>query len=342
MEGLVKYERGRGHVELRQMPEPEVRPGHVIIEVAACGICGTDLHILDDEYSSSPPVILGHEFSGVIAEVGSNVSQFQAGDRVVAMPFFSVCGICRYCRTGNWNLCPSRASAGVAVNGGFARYVLMPERSLFRVPDYVDLITAALTEPLTCCVRAIIEKTRINPGDFVLVLGPGPIGLLALQLAKAWGARTLVCGTSQDGSRLKLAESLGADHVLNIQHRDIIAFLREQTAGEGVDVVLECSGNGSAAAMGVQALRRQGQFTQIGLYGKPLQLDLDQFVYKEVQFNGSFSSGWTSWKKSIELISQKLVQLQPLVSDILPLSRWEEGFKKCQSKDGVKVLLTPS
>ncbi|MCX5909686.1 MAG: zinc-binding dehydrogenase [Deltaproteobacteria bacterium] len=341
MKGLVKYDRGVSSAEMREVPEPKVIPGHVIIEVAACGICGTDLHILADEYPYKPPVVLGHEFSGTIAEVGPEVSRFRPGDRVVSIPFFRTCGRCRFCLTGHWNLCPERVTAGSGVNGGFTRYVLMPERNLFKVPDHVDLKVAALSEPLACNVRAILEETRVNAGDVAVVLGPGPIGLLAMQVARAAGARTMVCGTSQDAVRLELARTLGADGVVNIQEEDIAAWIREKTNGEGADIVLECSGAAPAVMMGMQMLRRRGQYTQIGLFGKALTVDVDQVVFKEIRMHGSFSSSWTSWKKAQELIGQKRIQLAPLVSDILPLSEWQQGFEKCRKKEAMNVLLCP-
>jgi len=341
MQGLVKYARGMDCAELREIPEPKVLPGHVIIEVAACGICGTDLHILADEYPCRPPVVLGHEFSGTISEVGPGVTRFHPGDRVVSIPFFRTCERCRFCLTGHWNLCPERVTAGGGVHGGFTRFLLMPERTLFRIPDHVDLRVAALTEPLACNVRAVLEETRIQPGDFVLVLGPGPIGILAMQLARASGAQTFVCGTSQDAGRLDLARRLGAEGVLDIQKGDPLAFLRDATRGEGVAIVLECSGAASAVSIGIQALRRRGQFTQIGLFGKPLTIDLDPAIYKEIRIRGSFSSSWTSWEKALELMDQRRVELEPLISAILPLQRWKEGFERCRKKDGMKILLSP-
>lgn len=342
MKGLVKYGRGVNSAEMQEVAEPKVIPGHVIIDVVACGICGTDLHILADEYPYKAPVVLGHEFSGTIAEVGPEVSSFRTGDRVVSIPFFRTCGRCRFCLTGHWNLCPERVTAGSGVNGGFTRYVLMPECNLFKVPDHVDLKVAALSEPLACVVRAVIEETRVTAGDVVVVLGPGPIGLLAMQVAQAGGARTMVCGTSQDAVRLELARTLGADTVVNIQKEDISTWIREKTNGEGADIVLECSGAASAVMMGIQMLRRRGQYTQIGLFGKPLTVDVDQIVIKEIRMHGSYSSSWTSWKKTLELIGQKRIQLAPLVSDILPLSEWQQGFEKCRKKEAMKILLSPT
>lgn len=341
MKGLVKYDRGVSSAEIREVPEPKVTPGHVIIEVAACGICGTDLHVLADEYPYKPPVVLGHEFSGTIAEVGPEVSRFRHGDRVVSIPFFRTCGKCRFCVTGHWNLCPERVTAGSGVNGGFTRYVLMPERTLFKVPDHMDLKMAALSEPLACNVRAVLEETRVNAGDVVVVLGPGPIGLMAMQVALAGGARTMVCGTSQDAMRLELARTLGADDAVDIQKEDISAWIREKTNGEGADIVLECSGAAPAVMMGIQMLCRRGQYTQIGLFGKPLTVDVNQIVLKEIIMHGSYSSSWTSWKKAQDLIDQKRIQLAPLVSDILPLSEWSQAFEKCRKKEAMKVLLCP-
>jgi L-iditol 2-dehydrogenase len=141
--------------------------------------------------------------------------------------------------------------------------------------------------------------------------------------------------------RLELARTLGADDVVDIQKEDISAWIREKTNGEGVDIVFECSGAAPAVMMGIQMLCRRGQYTQIGLFGKPLTVDVDQVVLKEIRMHGSYSSSWTSWKKAQELIGQKRIQLAPLVSDILPLSEWQQGFEKCRKKEAMKVLLCP-
>ena len=222
MRAVVKYAHGKGNVELRDMPEPTPGPDEVMIEVKAAGICGSDLHIFDEDIKLPirPPVIIGHEFSGVIAEVGSSVTKWKPGDRVTSETSAHVCGECLPCRTGNYNVCAEKRLIGYWFNGAFAKYCVVPSRLVHKLPDNVSFLAGALCEPLACCVNGVIEKTRILPGDVVVIAGPGPIGLLSLQIAKSQGATVVLCGLSQDEKRLKLGEELGADLIINVEEEE--------------------------------------------------------------------------------------------------------------------------
>ena len=213
MKALVKTQKGKGFVELLDVPEPVAGPGEVLIEVKACGICGTDVHVLHDEFPYRPPVILGHEFSGEIVGLGPGASLYKVGDRVVGEPHTQACGQCYLCRTGNIQICKSKRSPGWGIDGAFARYLKMPERLLHRIPENVSFDTAAVVEPAANTVHDVIERAKVEAGDFVVVVGPGPIGLLAGMTARAGGARrVVVIGTKQDEAvRLAKAREIGFD-----------------------------------------------------------------------------------------------------------------------------------
>jgi L-iditol 2-dehydrogenase len=341
MLGVVKFASGKGHVELREVATPTPGPGQVKIAVKAAGICGTDIHIQDDEYASNPPVILGHEMAGQVVELGHGVTGFAVGDRVTALPFAVTCGKCHYCQQGAFSLCPSRKSFGSGVNGAFAPYLVIPASIVRRLPENVDYHMGAMSEPAACCVKAVLEKTVIRLGDVVLVTGPGPIGLISAQIAKGQGAKVVLVGTPDDGERLALGRALGADHVVVVGRDDAADIVKSLTGGMGADVALECAGVPAATRMGVQLIRKQGQLTQMGLHGKPFELDYEQIVYKDLHVVGSFASSSTAWDTALLLMRERLIQVQPLIGKVLPLEEWEAGFATVRNKGSLKVLLSP-
>jgi L-iditol 2-dehydrogenase len=238
-------------------------------------------------------------------------------------------------------MCSQRKVVGYAVDGSFARYIVVNERQVHALPDNVDFISGALTEPLACCVHAVLEQTPISPGDLVVITGPGTIGLLCLQLVKAAGGLPVVCGTSQDAERLRLAGQLGARKVVDVTTEDLLAWLDVQAPFRGADVFLECAGAPAAARLGLQALRRGGRYTQIGLFSGPFELAFDLIAYKELLVTGTLGQRWTSWRRALSLMQQEQVHPRPLVSHVLPLSQWREAFRLVEEKQGLKVILEP-
>jgi len=341
MKALVKTQRGKGFLEVTDVPEPSPGPGEVKIQVKACGICGTDIHILHDTFPSFPPVVLGHEFSGVVAELGAGVKGVEVGQRVVSEVVYETCGRCRACKTGTYNLCLTRRGLGWAANGAFAPCTVVEAQNLHPIPDNLSFEEAALSEPLAVCTCAVCELTNISAGDLVLVSGPGPIGLLAAQCAVAEGGQVVVSGTSADAGRLALARTLGAAEVVDVQKQDLVARMRELGDGLGADVVLECSGAAPAARTGIEALRKGGQYMQIGLFGRPIELNLDQVVTKELRVLGAFSSNWRGWHRGLRLAAQSRVQLRPLISHVFPVVEWQKAFQIVEQRQGLKVLLIP-
>jgi L-iditol 2-dehydrogenase len=340
MQGVAKLAPGEGNVGLLDVPIPQVRAHHVLIEVEAAGVCGTDIHIYHGEYKSKPPVIMGHEVAGLVAEIGEGVTNCQVGDRVTCETYFYVCNVCDLCRGGLPNLCPHRLSIGSGVHGGFTQYVLVPAHNIHHLPAEVELVAGALSEPLTCCVHAL-ERTRVEPGETVIVSGPGAIGLLMMQVVKAAGARVIVLGTGADDTRLALAQRLGADRVINVEEGTTEQIVADLTAGMGADVVFECAGVGASAQSCLDLVRRRGRYGQVGLVGKPITWDLDLVCYKELDVHGSFAHLPSAWRKALNLMASGQVQIQPLVSAVLPITEWQAAFDAFERHDGVKIVLTP-
>ena len=340
MKGVAKIAPGEGNVALVDAPEPQVLPRHVLIEVKAAGICGTDLHIYHDEFKSTPPVIMGHEVAGVVVEVGEGVESCRPGDRGTSETYLYVCGQCQFCREGLINLCPSRRSIGSRANGAFTRYLLVPQQNIHHLPDSVDEQAGALTEPLACCVRAL-ELTRVEPGETAVISGPGAIGLLMMQVVKAAGARVIVLGTNADEARLEKAAQIGADFVFNIQTADTLTTIREMTNGLGADVVFECAGAAPSAQHCLDLVRRQGRYAQVGLFGKPIAWDLEQVCYKELKVSGSNATVPSAWRKAVALLATGQVQVGPLISNVMPISEWQHAFNLFEQRQGHKIILTP-
>jgi L-iditol 2-dehydrogenase len=259
---------------------------------------------------------------------------------VTSETYFYVCGECQFCREGHANLCLQRRSIGSGVNGAFTKYVLVPQQNIHHLPDNVDERAGALTEPLACCVHAL-ELNRVEPGDTVVVSGPGTIGLLTMQVVKAAGAKVIVLGANSDEARLAQARQLGAHEAYNVETTNTLAAIQEMTGGLGVDVVFECAGAGPSAQHCLELVRREGRYVQVGLFGKPITWDLDQVCYKELRVSGSNASVPSAWRKALVLLASGQVQTKPLISDVLPITEWVEAFERFEKRDGFKLLLTP-
>ncbi len=339
MTAVVKTRPGVGHVQLQSVPEPQCGPGQVKIEVAYSGICGTDLHVYHDRFPNYPPVILGHEFSGIVAEIGPGVDSVRPGDRVTVLPASAViCGRCEYCRQGFYMFCPKRRGMGHGVNGSFTRYVVVREDQVYALPEGVSLEEGALAEPFASAVQAIEEMGEFRNGDVVLISGPGPIGLLCLLLLKS-RAKVIVAGAASDSARLALAARLGADITVNVAEEDLLAVVDRQTHGRGVDVAVECAGTAESVRNCLRAAGKLGAYIQLGIAGTELTVPFDLVLYKQLRVWGSVGYSVRTWRRVMEILRQRKLNLTPLISHKLPLSRWREGFELCETKQGVKVLL---
>lgn len=329
MKAVAKLAPGVGHVALVDRPIPVPGPREVCLHVSGAGVCGTDLHIEAGEYATAPPVVMGHEVAGVVGAVGTDVDPSWLGVRVVTETYYATCHACAYCRGERPNLCPARVSIGSKADGGFASHLVVPVSNLHRVPDWLDGHAAALAEPLACVCHCLLDPAVVATGDRVVVVGPGPIGLLAAQVARALGGAVLVAGLPSDEARLDVARSLGFEVTTGT------------VAPLSADVVVECSGTAGGAAAGLAAARPEGTYVQIGVFGKPVTVPLDEVLLKELVVRSGFASTPRSWSRAVELIEQRRVDLPALVTRVAPLEEWETVFEDLRHGRGLKVVLDP-
>jgi L-iditol 2-dehydrogenase len=238
-------------------------------------------------------------------------------------------------------MCAALVSRGYTIDGAFAEFINVEERSVWRLPPELALREAALCEPLAGAVHALTERVVVHAGDTVLISGPGPVGLLCVILAKLHGATVFLCGTARDERRLALGKELGADCTLNVDAETVDRLL-ESTPRAGVDVAVEAAGVGPSLANCLKAVRKGGAVVQAGIFGQDVQADLAQVVMKELCYSGSYGYLWSSWDKSLRLLAAKCVPAPKLISEELPLAEWERGFALMASGEAVKVLLRPN
>ena len=340
MRALVKFDLGEKGIEVRTVPEPELKDGELLVKVLAAGICGSDIHARHDQREVCLPVTLGHEFVGQVVGTKGDTGIFQASDWVVTLPACYSCGKCDVCRQGLVTLCRQRKSIGSHVNGAMAEYVKVPAKYSFKIPDDVsDKVVYALTEPMACVVRGVYERIDVKPGDVAVVSGPGTIGLFAVSLLKSRGAYVIASGLPDDRHRLELARTLGADATA-----DCFEKLTEEVAKvsrNGADIAVEAAGAAGSIDICVKILKAQGTLLQMGNYWQPIQFDMDKAFFKELLIVTSNSTAYSTWLIALELLKEKKVSMEPLLSLRLPLEKWEEGFAAVENKRAYKVVLMP-
>ncbi len=345
MAALVHYALKPGAVELREVPTPAaLADDEVLLQSQAVGVCGSEIHQFQNTHSWSVrvPVILGHEFCGIVAHVGKSAAGFREGDRVTSETAARVCGQCVYCRTGEYNLCPERLGFGYGLDGAMAEFVRVPVRCLHHLPDSVSFQKAALTEP--CCVayNATCVNTHIRPGDSILIFGPGPVGLLCLALARLSGTGWVgIVGLKQDETRLAIATRLGADRAMSEGQGEMLDVVRSLGDGLGVDVVIDATGHSSTLELALATVRPGGQITKVGWGPQPLGFSLDPLVQKAVRLQGSFSHNFLIWEKVIALLATGRLDPAPLVGRVEGLSGWRTCFEEMASGRIVKAVLRP-
>jgi L-iditol 2-dehydrogenase len=341
VKALVKTKPGPGNLELLDVSEPEVSGDLVKIRVVYAGICGTDLHTWDGLYpGNKPPVILGHEFSGYVAETGPEVRTLKPGDRVTSETTFSTCGECVFCQQKEYNLCSFRKGIGTQVNGSFAPYVLSREESVHKLPGTVSLLSAALTEPLACAVHGCLEQSSAASGDVALVLGPGAIGLLSAMTLLSRGATVIVAGVSADEERFTLARELGVQRTVDQQKEDLAGVVMELSAGAGAAPVIECSGNIKALNAGLQLAAKQADIVQLGIFSQQYnEVDTSVFFPRELRLVGSRTQKPSSWRTAIALMGEGRLVPEKLVSGIFSLEDWRRAFQTVKDHGGIKTVI---
>ncbi len=342
MKAVQKYAPGDGNVDVRDVEEPACRADQVKIEVAFCGVCGTDIHVLHDTFRNYPPVILGHELSGTVVEVGSQATTIREGQQVAVLGATAVtCGECSHCRAGYFIFCPRRRGMGHGVNGGFARYVVARPDQLYLVPDAMTLEEAALSEPFAAIVQAVLEIARVRRGETAVVSGPGPMGLLCLKLLVAQGVKTIVAGTANDRERLDAARRFGATAVVDVDNGKLEDIVRDATGGSGVDVTFDCAGHQDSVRACLDALRPMGRHTQVAICGRDISFPIDRVFYKQLTLAGSICYTARTWDRMFEIFAEGRITLQDLVSHTLPITEWRTAFELCLARQALKVLLYP-
>ncbi|MGI9472125.1 MAG: zinc-binding dehydrogenase [Rubripirellula sp.] len=335
---VVNFSPEPGSVEVRSFARPDVGPDDVLVEVAAVGVCGSDLHQWTASHSwpVNYPVVLGHEFSGAIVELGSSVKNWSEGDRIASETAAVIDLDNPMSRQGLYNLDPTRKGFGYGVDGAMTRYARVPARCLHRVPDGLPLEHAALTEP--CCVayNSVVGNSRINPGDRVLVIGPGTIGILCAAVAKLCGGDVAVLGLESDQARFEVVKQYGCTPLT-----DAAEWCRERD-GLGADVIIDAAGVSPTLKLAIDLVRPAGWITKVGWGPKPLGFSIDPLVQKNVTLQGSFSHHWSIWERVLALLSSGQLDVRPIIGGTWALEEWHEAFDQMHSGRIVKSLLKPS
>jgi L-iditol 2-dehydrogenase len=333
------------HLELTDVAVPTIGPQDVLIRVRSCGICGSDVHGIDGSTGRRiPPVVMGHEAAGVIAEVGAAVSDWRPGDRVTFDSTIS-CGECAYCRSGDINLCDNRQVLGVSCgdyrrHGAFAEFVAVPARILYRLPESLSFDHAAMIEAVSVAVHAV-NLTPLSPGDTAVVVGCGMIGQLTIQAAKAAGFARVI-GVDVDDARLQVARAAGADQVLNSRTSDVPAEVRAVTNGRGADAVLEAVGMTAPIQTAISSVRKGGTVTLIGNFSGQIDLPLQQVVTRQIRLQGSCASAG-EYPKCIELMASGKIRVDNLISAYTPLEDAASWFDRLYRHEPnlMKVIVQP-
>jgi len=335
---VVNYAADKGSVELRDVDIPIIGEEDVLLEVANVGVCGSDLHQWTGDHSwpVNYPVVLGHEFGGHIVETGTRVTGWKPGDRVVSETAAVIDTNNPMSRRGLYNLDPTRKGFGYGVNGAMTRYVKVPARCLHHVPQELAFEKACLTEP--CCVafNAVVENARVKPGDRIVVLGPGTIGILCAAVAKLCGADVAIVGLEADMHRLQIAQQYGCDIII----RDASEWANHRD-GLGADGVIDAAGVSITLKTALDLVRPNGFISKVGWGRQPLNFSLDILVQKNIMLQGSFSHNWPVWERVIALLASGKLNVSPIIGGVWPVSDWHEAFEKMHKGEVVKSVLKP-
>jgi L-iditol 2-dehydrogenase len=336
---------------LEDIPRPQIgknpySPDDVIVKVEYCGICGTELMLYRNGFPKGvlkqEKIGMGHEFSGTVVETGSHVKTIKPGDRVVGEVTTSPCGKCSFCQEGKNNFCRD-AGAYMLHQGAYSKYLPIPSRNLHVLDKEVSLKAGALSQPLSLAVNALKVVGVLQPFESIVIMGPGPIGLLMVVLARSYGAGPIiVTGRNKDTKRLHLARELGADAVFNIDKDDPGSMVKEMTGGLGADIVVEIAGSADAVSDSFNLVRDCGRIVLTGAGYPPLQVDLaGQVMMRQLAVLGCRGDPTPCWIESVRLLGSGKINIEPIISHVLPLEKWEEGFQLSMSGEALKVLLQP-
>lgn len=339
MQAAVFY--GARDLKIQDVKLRKPKSNEILLKVHACGVCGTDVHIYEGAEGSAtvfPPVILGHEFSGEVCEIGDDVKNIKIGDRVCVDPNI-YCGNCHFCRKGQVHLCDQITAIGVTIDGGFAEYCIVPEKQAYKLPENVGYEEGALSEPIACCLHGI-DQSEINPGDTVLIIGGGTIGLMMLQLAKITGATRLILSEPVKEKR-ELALKLGADVVLDPVREDFEQAIQSHTQS-GVEVAIECVGRKETMEQAIHSARRGGAIMMFGLTPPNCEIPLKPFdvFRRELTIKSSFINPFTQ-ARAVELLGSGRLKVKELISQVVSLENLSNIFENDDVRKMGKVILKP-
>ncbi|HDJ89726.1 MAG TPA: alcohol dehydrogenase [Thermoprotei archaeon] len=332
---------GKNVIKVKDIDIPKPGIGEVIVKVGFCGICGTDIHIFDGEFPVKFPVIPGHEFSGEVVEIGRGVEGINIGDRVAVNPNI-YCKKCFYCKNGMIHFCKNWKAIGIHRPGAYSEYVAVPEENIHLIPSKLSLEEAAFAEPVACCLHGM-DKLNIRYGDTVVIFGLGPIGLIHLQLAVNSGASKII-GVDLIETRIKMAEKLGADLVLNASKENVMKIILEETGGRGVDKIIEATGNPKVFKQAVDLLDYGGKILVFGVspVGKTIDIEPFKIYRKELNIVGSFTNPFTT-QRAIKILASGKIDVKTLITNIIGLNEVKEYFMKIKNREKgiIKVLINP-
>jgi threonine dehydrogenase-like Zn-dependent dehydrogenase len=352
MKAVVRYGTPTlfGGYKYMDVPEPTVGDEDLLLEVKASAICGADLkHFGVQNGSDNFLSVWGHEFSGVVVQVGEKVVDWKVGDRLVSDNTGYVCGKCHACSVGNFLTCPDKKSLGLGMDGGFTKYVKIPGQVLrvykncvFRIPDNVSFEEAALLDPISNAYMAVAQRSQLLPGENVVIFGAGPLGLFSLQMAKLMGAANIILvGLDVDRQfRFKVAEKLGANHLIVGDKEDASARIVDIVGRNEIPLIIDCAGAPSVLKQALGIVRTNGQIVRVGMGYAPLEFSINDLSMKAITLTGHMAYNTVSWKNSINLLKNGMLDAKSMITHRLPLSQWEEGFKLMLGREAIKVILT--
>ena len=341
MKAIVKTKPEPG-IDIVDMDVPVVGDNDILVKVTAGSLCGSDVHMYEwtAGYEWVPmPIIPGHEFAGEVMEFGGQVQGLSKGDRITALPAFT-CGECPACISGRSAFCEKRTVLGLMSNGAFSEYMTIKQTAdIFKIPDNVSDEMASLTEPLAVCMQGI-DLSGIKPGQTAAVFGPGPIGLLTIQLLKTAGAGQIIAtGTSADENRLEIAKQLGADVIINIDKDDPVKKVKEMAGS--LDFVFEATGIASTINQGLQMVRRGGKVMVIGIHKDNATFDTIDLVRQQKSLIGVYGYDKITWRRCLKLMSSGKLDPTPIITHRMPFSQGEQGFELAANKTAAKVVFVP-
>lgn len=349
MKGLVRYGFPLGAFKLEEVTPPGIEgSGDVLLEVKAAGLCGSDLKNWNIENGAKTRIsVFGHEFAGEIVAIGSDVTDWKIGDRVVSDNTGYACGKCHACMVGNFVSCSERRALGWGMDGGFGKFVRIPgqilglhKHALMKIPDNVSYEEASILDPVCNAYMALVQRSNLRPGEDVLIYGMGPLSLNCIQIARIMGAANIIVvgNGSDEAVRKPVAKMLGATHFIDTDKDDVVQRCEQISGKYGIPVVVDGRGSPQIIEESIRILRTNGQFVRIGLDPNPAEFSINDISEKAISLIGHMGYDAVSWLNVLNLLKHRMLDVESLITHRLPLSRWQEGFELMASRQAIKVV----